>query len=75
VDESYTRAITILREHEDVLHRLSLCLIEKENLSGVEVDEIIADDGPICNGKKAATAAATATEITEEAPKPVDIQA
>lgn len=75
VDESYTRAITILRENGDALHRLSLCLIEKENLSGAEVDDIIAGNGPVCTGKKAEEPAEVATETTEEAPKPVDIQA
>ena len=52
VDESYERAITILREHEPILHQLALCLVEKENLSGTEVDDIIAGKGPVCTGKK-----------------------
>lgn len=73
VDESYTRAITILRDHEAVLHQLSLCLIEKENLSGQEVDDIIAGKGPVCTGIKAEQPAATVEET--EPPKPVDIQA
>jgi len=75
VDESYNRAITILRENDDALHRLSLCLIEKENLSGAEVDDIIAGNGPVCTGKKAEEPAETAGNATEEPPKPVDIQA
>jgi cell division protease FtsH len=76
VDESYTRAITILREHKDHLHQLSLCLIEKENLSGAEVDDIIAGNGPVCNGKKAEPQQEEpSAETTEEAQKPVDIQA
>jgi cell division protease FtsH len=76
VDESYTRAITILREHEDHLHQLSMCLIEKENLSGAEVDDIIAGNGPVCNGKKPELQQEEpVAETTEEAPKPVDIQA
>ncbi|MDD2501527.1 MAG: ATP-dependent zinc metalloprotease FtsH [Geobacter sp.] len=76
VDESYTRAITILRENADALHRLSLCLIEKENLSGAEVDDIIAGNGPICSGKKPdQKTAEPAAETPEEVSKPVDIQA
>jgi cell division protease FtsH len=76
VDESYHRAITILRDHEEILHKLSLCLIEKENLTGTEVDDIIAGNGPVCTGKKQEQPAAAAEEPTvTEAQKPVDIQA
>ncbi len=75
VDESYTRAITILRENADALHRLSLCLIEKENLSGTEVDEIIAGTAPLCNGKKQEADQTTAEPAGEGTPQPVDIQA
>lgn len=75
VDESYTRAITILRDNEVQLHQLSLCLIEKENLTGAEVDDIIAGKGPICTGKKDDEPAEPAEEAAEEAQKPVDIQA
>ncbi len=75
VDESYTRAITILRDNSDALHRLSLCLIEKENLTGTEVDEIIEGTAPLCNGKKSEPEQTAAEGATEEAPKPVDIQA
>jgi cell division protease FtsH len=42
VDESYERAIGLLRDNLQSLHDLSVCLIEKENLSGDQVDEIIA---------------------------------
>ncbi len=74
VDESYTRAITILRDNEGSLHRLSLCLIEKENLTGNEVDDIIAGNGPDCTGKKPEPPQET-VELTEDPQKPVDIQA
>lgn len=73
VDESYTRALNILKEHEDALHRLSHCLVEKENLSGAEVDDIIAGTAPLCNGKQTAAEPPAATEV--EPPKPVDIEA
>ncbi len=43
VEENYNRVRTLLSDNLDVLHRLSTLLIEKENLTGAEVDEIIAD--------------------------------
>jgi cell division protease FtsH len=42
VDENYSRVIQLLTANVDTLHRLSAELIEKENLSGDEVDRIIA---------------------------------
>ena len=48
VDESYTKALTILRDNIQSLHNLSACLIEKENLTGPEVDEIIGAGVPTC---------------------------
>jgi len=74
VDESYNRAITILRDHEHSLHRLSLCLMEKENLTGNEVDDIIAGKGPDCTGKKPEPPKPPVEQIEEE-PKPLDLQA
>lgn len=47
VDESYAKAHGILKDNIKNLHNLSECLIEKENLSGAEVDEIIAAGTPI----------------------------
>jgi cell division protease FtsH len=47
VDESYAKAHSILLENIKNLHNLSECLIEKENLTGAEVDEIIAAGTPI----------------------------
>jgi cell division protease FtsH len=74
VDESYHRAITILRDHEESLHQLSKCLIEKENLTGNEVDDIIAGIGPVCTGKKLELSQETGN-ADDEQQKPVDIQA
>jgi cell division protease FtsH len=51
VDESYAKALSILQENLQNLHNLSECLIEKENLSGAEVDEIIAAGTPIYGHK------------------------
>ena len=42
VDESYERAVGLLRDNIQKLHDLSACLIDKENLTGDQVDEIIA---------------------------------
>ena len=42
VDESYDRALTLLRDNLQHLHNISERLIEKENLSGAEVDVIMA---------------------------------
>ena len=41
VDESYERALGLLRENIQTLHDLSEWLIDKENLTGDQVDEII----------------------------------
>jgi len=51
VDDSYARALTLLRDNIQNLHNLSECLIEKENLTGAEVDEIIAAGSPIYGHK------------------------
>jgi cell division protease FtsH len=58
VEESYTRVHTLLSDNVDMLHRLSLVLIEKENLTGAEVDGIIA------RGTGAAPAGAAAETAT-----------
>jgi len=47
VSDSYEKALTILRDNINNLHNLSECLMEKENLTGAEVDEIIAAGSPI----------------------------
>ncbi len=59
VDESYARALKLLRENIENLHRLSERLIIKENLTGAEVDEIIA-----------AGTALTASKPEEQASQP-----
>jgi cell division protease FtsH len=46
VEENYERARTLLSENMNMLISLSQSLIEKENLTGVEVDEIIAKEMP-----------------------------
>ena len=45
VEESYRRARTLLEDNIAILHRLSVDLIEKENLTGAEVDGIIRTGG------------------------------
>jgi cell division protease FtsH len=71
VDESYERALTLLKENIQNLHNLSECLIEKENLTGAEVDEIIAAGAPVYghNGKQ------TAGEEAAQAQLHTDIKA
>jgi cell division protease FtsH len=63
VDESYTKAHSILQANLQNLHNLSECLIEKENLTGAEVDEIIAAGTPIYGQQ--ATADALAQQHTD----------
>ncbi|MBT1074537.1 ATP-dependent zinc metalloprotease FtsH [Geobacter grbiciae] len=41
VEDSYSRVATLLRDNIDILHKLSLELIEKENLTGDEVEQIV----------------------------------
>lgn len=48
VDSSYARALSLLQDNIQNLHNLSACLIEKENLTGPEVDAIIANGEPTC---------------------------
>jgi len=46
VDENYGRVVQLLRANVETLHRISKELIEKESLSGEEVDHIIAGATP-----------------------------
>jgi cell division protease FtsH len=41
VEENYTLARTLLTDNIDLLHKIALALIEKENLNGSDIDEII----------------------------------
>ena len=69
VDEAYQRALTILKDNLQNLHNISECLIEKENLTGAEVDEIIAAGTPIYGHKPEGPA------VAEPAQPHTDIQA
>jgi cell division protease FtsH len=44
VEQNYARVQELLKGNLDTLHRISLALIEKENLTGEEVDRIIAGE-------------------------------
>ncbi len=44
VDQNYARVKALLTENVEMLHRISHALVEKENLTGAEVDEIIKVD-------------------------------
>jgi cell division protease FtsH len=70
VDESYERALIILRDNIQNLHNLSASLVEKENLTGAEVDEIISTGTSLHNPEPVHLASA------EESERPhTDIQA
>lgn len=49
VDTSYKRAVKLLTDNIENLHNLSAALIEKENLTGAEVDVIIAKGKPLAD--------------------------
>ena len=61
VDNSYARVLQLLKDNIDILHRLSQELVEKENLSGDEVDAIVR------GGASVGAAGATAPAIGETA--------
>ncbi len=62
--EAYDRAKTILQDNLELLHSLSLALIDRETLTGEEVGRIIKGEtlAPVQNGVKPAAAQAPATE-------------
>jgi len=41
INQSYARAETLLKENEDILHKLSELLLEKETVMGKELDDLI----------------------------------
>jgi cell division protease FtsH len=41
VDKAYNRALTLLKDHEDILKELSKVLIERETLDGSEIDKFL----------------------------------
>ncbi|HDG68180.1 MAG TPA: cell division protein FtsH, partial [candidate division Zixibacteria bacterium] len=43
VEEAQQRALNILREHIDGLHKLAQALLEREVIEGDEIDEIIGE--------------------------------
>jgi cell division protease FtsH len=43
VDTTYRTVKHLLADNIELLHRLSLDLVEKETLSGTEVDQIVAE--------------------------------
>jgi cell division protease FtsH len=46
VDNTYRTVKQLLSENLELLHRLSIVLVEKETLTGAEVDQIVADFHP-----------------------------
>jgi cell division protease FtsH len=41
VDQNYARVKSLLTDNVEMLHRISRALVEKENLTGAEVEEIM----------------------------------
>lgn len=62
--DAYDRAKTILQDNLELLHTLSLALVDRETLTGEEVIKIINGEtlAPVQNGSKAAAAPATQPE-------------
>ncbi|MDD2338577.1 MAG: cell division protein FtsH, partial [Geobacteraceae bacterium] len=60
VEDNYNLARTLLTDNIDLLHKIALALIEKENLNGSDIDEII--------GRKdvATSSPADSEEVTED---------
>lgn len=77
VDESYERALAILRENLQNLHNLSEILVEKENLTGDQVDEIIATGNLISveSAQPASAASSAPVEPADPAAARTDIEA
>ena len=66
--DAYNRAKTILQDNLELLHSLSLALIDRETLNGEEVRMIINGEtlAPAQNGAKSAPAPARADDTAEE---------
>ena len=67
VDEAYNTAKGILQEHEDLLHKISETLIEKETLDGKEIDAIIEATKPGLEFTRTVTAADVVAEERRKA--------
>ena len=67
VDEAYNTAKGILQEHEDLLHKISETLIEKETLDGKEIDVIIEATKPGLEFTRTVTAADVVAEERRQA--------
>jgi cell division protease FtsH len=44
VDQNYARVKSLLTDNVEILHRISRALVEKENLTGAEVEEIMKNE-------------------------------
>ena len=70
--DAYNRAKTILQDNIELLHSLSLALIDRETLTGDEVRRIIDGEtlGPVLNGAQNASKSAPAADApAEDAPE------
>jgi cell division protease FtsH len=67
VDEAYKTAKRILQEHEDLLHKISETLVEKETLHGKEIDAIIEATKPDLEFTRTVTAEDVVAEERRQA--------
>ncbi len=44
VTDAYEKACRLIRDNMDTMHRMATALLEKETLTGADIDEIIAED-------------------------------
>jgi cell division protease FtsH len=72
VDEAHDNAKKILKEHEDLLHKIAEALIERETLDGKEIDAIIDATKPNLEFTRTVTAA---DAVAEERAKAATSQA
>ncbi|WP_296304859.1 ATP-dependent zinc metalloprotease FtsH [uncultured Desulfovibrio sp.] len=77
VEEAHARCHSLLQENLDILHRIARALLERETITGEELD-LLMEDKPLqpldANGKpvKAATAAPAAPEESEFSLEPAE---
>ena len=70
LSNAYSRAKTILTDNVDILHALSLSLIDRETLNGEEVELVIKGNSlPPANGKQASAEESFALDEEEPANK------
>ncbi len=74
VEACYQKALLVLRDHMDSLHRLAEELLKKEVLDGKELEAVIRGEAP-SPGPQSASAAASKTAQTNGADSAPDVRA